>query len=161
MDWWTRHVGHTSDYAKAVKGKDTLQKLSAFMHLVDGVAQWGQIIAKKTVPHNGIIGHGLMAEHVIGAKLLADRTPVADQAMMNAGLNLLAANADAQATFLAAAIPGFPYAEFRKLLGVHLEATNGYIGDITAVDEPSFHGHMAAARKNAMDLDQFTEKNLL
>jgi hypothetical protein len=161
MNWWANHVQHTVDYAKAAKAKDRIAGLRAMLGLVTGVAQWASVARQRTDDHTSILAHGLMAEHVIGAKLLADRQPENDQLAVGVGLQLLARNADFQAMFFGAAIDGFPATDFRKLLGGHLEATANYIKDLAAGDDASFDGHVAAARKNAMELDQFTAKALL
>lgn len=161
MNWWMRHVDHTVGYLVAVKSKDRTGMLSSLMHLVDGVAQWGQIVAKKAGEMNGILAHGFMAEHVIGAKLLIDRSLAGDEAAIHVALSLLSRNADGQTLIYGAAMGTFPHAEFRKLLGDHLTATAGYVKDWAAGNEASFESHVAAARKNAMDLDGFTAKNLL
>jgi len=161
MNWWANHVQHTVDYAKAAKANDRMGTLRALLGLVTGVAQWASIARQRTDDVNSILAHGLMAEHVIGAKLLADRTPAEDQMAVGISLQLLARNADLQAMFYGAAVDGFPTTEFRKLLGGHLEATANYIKDLGAGDDASFDGHVAAARKNAMELDQFTAKALL
>jgi hypothetical protein len=156
------HVQHTMEYAKAAKAGDRMGMLQHLLDLLRGLGVWGQILKKKMGSDvNGMLAQGLMAEHIIGAKLLSDRQPADDQTAVGIALQLVARNADAQAIFLGAAIEGFPATDFRKLFGAHLEATANYIKDIASSDEASFNGHFAAAKKNAMDLDQFTAKTLL
>lgn len=162
MNWWTTHVEHTMQYAKAAKAGDRIGMLQHMLDLLRGLGVWGQIVKKKVGSDvNAMLAQGLMAEHIIGAKLLADRSPVDDQMAVGIALQLVARNADAQAIFLGAAIEGFPATDYRKLFGTHLEATANYIKDIASGNEASFNGHFAAAKKNAMDLDQFTAKALL
>lgn len=161
MNWWGKHVEHTIEYAKAAKSKNRVNILRALLMLIDGNGRWGGMIAKKGGEANGVLAHGLMAEHIVGAKLLADQTMVDDHDAVKVALELLARNADFQAMFFGAGFSGFPNNEFRKLLGAHLEATAGYIKDLHAGDEDSFNAHVSAARKNAMELDQFTAKSLL
>jgi len=160
MKWWALHVQHTIAYVRAAKSNNRVDILRALMALVDGMAWWGGLIAGKAGDHNGIIAHGLMAEHVTAAKLLADRLPVEDEVGVTAALELLVRNADFQAMFFGASIHDFPHAEFRSLLTAHLEALQGYAKDWNAGNEASFEAHVAAAEKNAADLDQFTLKNL-
>lgn len=160
MNWWGQHVKHTVEYAKAAKSGNRVEILRALMALVDGTSWWGGIVANKGGEQNGILGYGLMAEHVIAAKLLCDRTPAKDEPSVRCALELLTRNSDFQAMFFGAAFPNFPHAEFRKLMTGHLEALRGYVTDWNAGDEDSFNAHVAAAMKNAADLDQFTIKNL-
>lgn len=160
LNWWNRHVQHTIAYTKAAKSGNRVDILRAMIGLLDGVGWWGGLIAAKGGEANGILAHGLMAEHIVGAKLVADRLPANDEAGVKAGLELLTRNADFQAMFFGAAFSEFPHAEFRKLLTGHLEALNGYVHDWNAGDEASFNAHVAAAMKNAADLDEFTANNL-
>lgn len=161
MNWWANHVDHTVEYAQAAKKKDRIATLKAMLGLITGVAQWAGLLQPKLGDVNSILAHGLMAEHVIAAKLMSDRSPLEDNLGVGVALQLLARNADMQANFYGAAVDGFPAHDFRKLLGGHLEATANYIKDLTAGDDASFDGHVAAARKNAMEIDQFTAKALL
>lgn len=160
MNWWSQLVDRAFEYAKSAKSKNRVSILRALLLLVDSVGRWGGMLAKKGEA-NAVLSHGLMAEHVIGFKLLADQTPVEDMASVKTALELLSRNADFQAMFFGAGFKDFPHAEFRKLFGIHLESMNGIVKDVVSGDEASLNGHLAAARKNAMDLDQLTVKSLL
>jgi len=161
MNWWGLHVKHTVTYTKAAKSKNRIDILRALISLLDGVGWWGGMVAAKGGEANGILAHGLMAEHIVAAKMLADQLPANDEGSVKVALELLSRNADFQAMFFGAAFNEFPHAEFRKLMTGHLEALNGYVHDWNAGDEASFNAHVAAAMKNAADLDEFTSKNLV
>ena len=158
--WWLEHVGHTADYAVAVKNQNRSGSLEAVIGLARGVAVWGQRVGKRAGESVGILAHALMAEHVIGAKLLADRVPANDGTAVKAGAELLARNADLQSSVLGAVLKSFPYSEFRKLLGEHLDLTAAYISDLSKNDEPAFNQHVALARKNGIELDRFSDQHL-
>lgn len=161
MNWWGQIVDRLVEYSKSAKSKSRVNILRSFLMLVDSVGRWGGMLMTKGGEANAVLAHGLMAEHIIGFKLLADQMPVEDMASVKTALELLARNADFQAMFLGAGFKDFPHAEFRKLIGIHLEALNGIVKDIAAADESSLAGHVAAARKNAADLDQLTAKSLV
>lgn len=161
MNWWGQLVDRAIEYAKAAKSKNRVTILRSLLLLVDSVGRWGGMIVKKGGEANAVLSHGLMAEHFIAFKLLADQTPVEDVGSVKTALELLARNADFQAMFFGASFAEFPHTEFRKLLGIHLEALNEIVKDVSAGDDASLGGHVAAARKNAADLDQLTVKSLL
>lgn len=160
IPWWLEHVGHTADYAVAVKNQNRSGALEAVVCLARGVLVWGQRVSKKAGDCVGVLAHALMAEHVIGAKLLADRVPANDGTAVKAGAELLARNADLQSSVLGASLKDFPHSEFRKLIGEHLDLTAAYISDLAKNDEASFNAHVSAAKKNALQLDGLSDRHL-
>jgi len=152
VNWWRDHVDHTINYTIAAKSKDRPGMLKAVGDLTKGAAEWGRISGRSH------LGTGLMAEHIVAAKLAADSAASGDSAGLDCSLKILDRNAYLQAMVYAATW-AFPIKGFHSLLLDHIDRTKQYISALSNGDRAGFADAVARALGNAKDLDGFTHRS--
>lgn len=156
VPWWAGHVGHTIAFVEAVRVGDREEALKNIEHLTRMLGQWADAVAKASGRANvGTISLALMAEHLVGVKLLVEGAMEARPDDVKVAAGMLGRNVPVQAELYGAAIQGFPEDEFRDLFGRHVDLAAEYVSDLAADDDDGFAAATAAARANADELDAF------
>lgn len=146
--WWFDHVGHTYMYVLATKNKDPRLQAQEADRLMAGAQEWGKLLGSPE-------SEKLMAEHVLGAKNLADSAFLKDQNGISLAVESLLANAKEQSNFYASIIPDFPVKDFDDLFTLHLTATGGYILALSQGDMNDFRSNYNTVLQNRNALARF------
>ncbi len=139
--WWLDHVGETYVYVLATRAGDPGMQATSIDRLLNGARDWGSLI---DVPQ----ASGLMNDHVLIMKHLADSAFGHDQEGADRAIDGLILNMDRQGDLYQRQVPNFPTDEWRKLFETHLQATGGYILALSAGDIPDFKAKYGQALTN-------------
>lgn len=159
--WWSLHADHTIKFVEDMRVGDREDANREVVHLVQMLPRWEEIVATASRrPHVGAQAVALMAEHLVGVKMAVEGATEGRPDDVKVAVAMLKRNAVDQAEIYGAAVPGFAEDEFLDLFGRHVDLAAEYIGALAADDDAGFVAATDAARRNAEELDAFTDRDL-